>query len=120
MATTKAASKKSSSISTRPQKPLPKESDDFESVAKRLECEDDKEAFEKKLGKIAKAKTKNRPLWDITFTKSGSGFAPRPISGQGPRTFPSFPTEEEVRRWLGTHGYVCVDFDNDHWAEDDT
>jgi hypothetical protein len=32
--------------------------DDFESVAKRLECEDDKEAFEKKLGKIAKAKPK--------------------------------------------------------------
>lgn len=33
--------------------------DDFESVAKRLECEDDKEAFEKKLGKIAKAKPPN-------------------------------------------------------------
>lgn len=33
----------------------PKDSDDFETVAKRLECEDDKEAFEKKLGKIAKA-----------------------------------------------------------------
>ena len=32
------------------------EKDDFESVAKRLECDDDKEAFEKKLGKIAKAK----------------------------------------------------------------
>ena len=35
--------------------------DDFESVAKRLECEDDKEAFEKKLGKIAKAKPMKAP-----------------------------------------------------------
>ena len=35
-------------------------SDDFESVAKRLECDDDKEAFEKKLGKIAKA-TPHKP-----------------------------------------------------------
>lgn len=34
------------------------DADDFESVAKRLECDDDKEAFEKKLGKIAKAKPK--------------------------------------------------------------
>lgn len=32
--------------------------DSFEEVAKRLECEDDKEAFEKKLGKLAKAKPK--------------------------------------------------------------
>lgn len=34
-----------------------KQKDDFESVAKRLECDDDKEAFEKNLGKIAKAKS---------------------------------------------------------------
>lgn len=31
-------------------------SDDFEFVARRLECDEDKAAFEKKLGKIAKAK----------------------------------------------------------------
>lgn len=30
--------------------------DSFEETAKRLECDADKEAFEKKLGKIAKAK----------------------------------------------------------------
>ena len=32
--------------------------DDFKSVARRLECDEDKERFEAKLGKIAKAKTK--------------------------------------------------------------
>jgi hypothetical protein len=32
-----------------------KKSDDFESVAKRLECDEDKSRFEKKLGKLAKA-----------------------------------------------------------------
>jgi hypothetical protein len=32
------------------------EKDTFESVARRLECNEDKELFEKKLGKIAKAK----------------------------------------------------------------
>jgi hypothetical protein len=30
--------------------------DDFASVAKRLECDEDKAVFEKKLGKIAKTK----------------------------------------------------------------
>jgi hypothetical protein len=30
--------------------------DDFESVARRLGCDEDKESFEKKLGKIARAK----------------------------------------------------------------
>ena len=30
-----------------------KAKDDFESVSKRLECDEDKAAFEKKLGKIA-------------------------------------------------------------------
>ena len=30
--------------------------DDFESVAKRLECDEDRERFEKALGKVAKAK----------------------------------------------------------------
>jgi hypothetical protein len=33
-------------------RPLP---DDFKSVASRLECDEDKEAFEEKLGKIAKS-----------------------------------------------------------------
>lgn len=33
-----------------------KKSDDFESVAKRLECDEDKARFEAKLGKLAKAK----------------------------------------------------------------
>jgi hypothetical protein len=35
-----------------------KTKDDFKSVAKRLECDDDKARFEKKLGKLAKAKPK--------------------------------------------------------------
>ena len=33
-----------------------KAADDFLSVAKRLECDDDKATFEAKLGKLAKAK----------------------------------------------------------------
>jgi hypothetical protein len=37
-------------------KPAPKPKDDFEAVAKRLGCDDDKATFEKKLGKVAKAK----------------------------------------------------------------
>lgn len=32
--------------------------DDFESVAKRLECDEDKARFEAKLGKLAKTKPK--------------------------------------------------------------
>lgn len=32
--------------------------DDFESVAKRLECDEDRKTFEAKLGKLAKAKPK--------------------------------------------------------------
>lgn len=39
-------------------KKSPWQKDDFESVAKRLGCDDDKERFEAKLGKIAKAKPK--------------------------------------------------------------
>ena len=34
--------------------------DDFESVAKRLECDEDKKRFEEKLGKLAKAKPKGK------------------------------------------------------------
>jgi hypothetical protein len=41
---------------TRPAKKEVK-SDDFVSVARRLGADEDKERFEKKLGKIAKAKT---------------------------------------------------------------
>ena len=41
--------------STEPKKKKP---DDFKSVAKRLECDDDKASFEAKLGKLAKAKSK--------------------------------------------------------------
>jgi hypothetical protein len=38
-------------------KTIPKKKDDsFATVAKRLECDEDKAAFEKNLGKIAKAK----------------------------------------------------------------
>ena len=33
--------------------------DDFLSVARRLECDEDKDRFEKKLGKIAKAAPKS-------------------------------------------------------------
>ncbi|HVW74437.1 MAG TPA: hypothetical protein VHC39_12410 [Rhizomicrobium sp.] len=40
----------------RPDKKKPKRDDSFESVAKRLECDDDKARFEAKLGKLAKAK----------------------------------------------------------------
>ncbi len=36
----------------------PKALDDFKSVAKRLECDEDKGRFEAKLKKIAKAKSK--------------------------------------------------------------
>ena len=35
----------------------PKQPQDFESVARRLECDEDKERFEKKLGKIAKSRS---------------------------------------------------------------
>jgi hypothetical protein len=38
-----------------PQKP---KDDSFEAVAKRLDCDPDLKAFDKKLGKIAKAKPK--------------------------------------------------------------
>lgn len=41
---------------SRKAKPSPK-ADDFLTVARRLECDEDKERFEKKLGKIAKAAT---------------------------------------------------------------
>jgi hypothetical protein len=49
---------KSQKPRTRPQKAagqVRKKPDDFASVAKRLGCDEDKAAFEKKLGKIAKA-----------------------------------------------------------------
>lgn len=42
-------------------KPKPRrdtEKDSFASVAKRLECDEDKDRFEAKLGKLAKAKPK--------------------------------------------------------------
>lgn len=35
-----------------------RKTDDFESVAKRLGCDPDLKAFDKKLGKIARAKSK--------------------------------------------------------------
>lgn len=35
--------------------------DSFETVAKRLECDDDKARFEAELGKLAKAKSKAAP-----------------------------------------------------------
>lgn len=38
----------------------PKKPDDFESVAKRLEVDEDKGRFEKKLGMLAKAKSIRR------------------------------------------------------------
>jgi hypothetical protein len=33
-----------------------KKADDFKSVARRIECDEDKETFERKLGKIARQK----------------------------------------------------------------
>jgi hypothetical protein len=38
-----------------------KKPDDFKSVAKRLECDDDKARFEAKLGKLAKPEGKAKP-----------------------------------------------------------
>jgi hypothetical protein len=43
------------------QRTQPRRSDDFKSVAKRLECDEDKERFEAKLGKLAKAKKPAMP-----------------------------------------------------------
>lgn len=37
------------------------QADDFKSVAKRLQCDEDKERFEAKLGKLAKAKDRAAP-----------------------------------------------------------
>jgi hypothetical protein len=45
-------------ISTSKDRPRPRASDAFESVARRLECDEDKERFEGKLAKIAKVKPK--------------------------------------------------------------
>ena len=39
----------------RPEAMKAEQKDDFESVARRLGCDEDKESFEKKLGKIARA-----------------------------------------------------------------
>jgi hypothetical protein len=44
-------------MSDKVKKPSPKKDDSFESVAKRLECDEDRERFEEKLGKIAKTKS---------------------------------------------------------------
>jgi hypothetical protein len=41
---------------TRPKAAVTKQPYDFVSVARRLECDEDKKRFEAKLGKIAKAK----------------------------------------------------------------
>lgn len=43
-------------MARKPRTKSAKKPDDFESVAKRLECDEDKGRFEAKLGKIAKAK----------------------------------------------------------------
>jgi hypothetical protein len=43
-----------------PEKKKPKKDDSFAAVAKRLECDDDKDRFEAKLGKLAKAKPKSK------------------------------------------------------------
>jgi hypothetical protein len=42
--------------STKVKQPTKKPADDFRSVAKRLECDEDRDNFEAKLGKLAKAK----------------------------------------------------------------
>ena len=55
MAMARASSKKSPSTSGKQPRQARKVKDDFVSVARRLECDEDKERFEKKLGKIAKA-----------------------------------------------------------------
>lgn len=45
-------------MSMRSKKKAATKADDFEAVAKRLECDEDKARFEAKLGKLAKAKPK--------------------------------------------------------------
>ena len=53
------ATKKPTTKSKVPPRPKPQ---DFESVARRLECDEDKDRFEQALGKIARTapKTKNK------------------------------------------------------------
>jgi hypothetical protein len=46
--------------SKHPSKKTRQGDDSFKSVAKRLECDEDKGRFEAKLGKIAKAKPKDK------------------------------------------------------------
>lgn len=48
------------------------ESDHFEAVAKRLECDEDKERFEAALGKIAKPAPKAAPKRKKPGKKPGS------------------------------------------------
>ena len=59
MATTKAVSNRSKP--THPRRTKQAAQDEFETVARRLGCDEDKERFEKKLGKIAKAKPEAKP-----------------------------------------------------------
>jgi hypothetical protein len=41
-------------------RPRPKPSDDFEAVARRLGCDDDKDRFEARLGTMLRSKTPNK------------------------------------------------------------
>jgi hypothetical protein len=55
-------------------------------------------------------------VWRVDFAKAGGGFAVHPESGQPPRLFDIFPTQELTRRWLADNGYRTVDADNDRWV----
>ena len=52
----KSPNKPKTSRNQKPQTAARQPSDDFVSVARRLECDEDKERFEKNLGKIARVK----------------------------------------------------------------
>ena len=54
--------------------------------------------------------------WRVDFAKSGGGFTVHPDSGQSPRLFDVFPTQELARRWLAENGYRAVDIDRDRWV----
>jgi hypothetical protein len=55
-------------------------------------------------------------VWRVDFAKTGGGFTVHPESGQPPRLFDIFATQELTRRWLADNGYRTVNADNDRWV----
>jgi transcriptional regulator with XRE-family HTH domain len=58
-----------------------------------------------------------RPIWRVDFAKAEPGFTVQPASGQAPRAFPIFPTQDAVRDWLAAQGYRMVAGDIDRWID---